>query len=142
MEIKCPICGAPMEADTCSYCGHTEKKAPDMTVNGSTVPVQMQPQQMQQTPQPVQMQPQAAFGTPPFNQTGITPGVSRKSKSVALLLCVFLGGLGAHRFYVGKIGMGIVYLCTLGLFGLGWLIDIILILSGNFQDEFGLPLRQ
>ena len=135
MEIKCPVCGAPMEADTCGYCGYTEKKAPEMTVNANAV-------QTQQIQQLVQMQPQAAFGTPPFNQAGIMPGVSRKSKTTALLLCIFLGTFGAHKFYVGKIGMGLVYLCTLGLFGFGWLIDIILIVSGNFQDEFGLPLRQ
>ena len=137
MEIKCPICGAPMETDTCSYCGHTEKKIPDITVNTNTVPVQQIPQPVQ-----IQPQPQTVFGNPTFTQPGIIPGVSRKSKTTALLLCIFLGGFGAHKFYVGKIGMGIVYLCTLGLFGFGWLIDIILIISGNFQDEFGLPLRQ
>lgn len=51
-----------------------------------------------------------------------------KNKWVALLLCVFLGLLGAHKFYEGKIGMGVLYLFTLGLFGIGWLIDIIAIL--------------
>ena len=45
--------------------------------------------------------------------------------TVELCLCLFLGWAGAHKFYVGKIGMGILYLFTLGLFGFGWIIDTI-----------------
>lgn len=52
-----------------------------------------------------------------------------KSKWVALLLCIFLGLFGAHKFYEGKIGMGILYLLTAGLFCIGWIIDIISILG-------------
>lgn len=48
-----------------------------------------------------------------------------KNKVVALLLCIFLGYLGAHKFYEEKPGMGVLYFFTLGLFGIGWLIDII-----------------
>lgn len=65
------------------------------------------------------------------------PFASPKSKLVTLLLCIFLGGLGAHRFYVGKIGMGILYLCTMGLFGIGVLVDFIMILCGKFSDGDG-----
>lgn len=50
-----------------------------------------------------------------------------KNKWVALLLCIFT--VCGHKFYEGKIGMGIVYLITLGLFGIGWIIDIIALLS-------------
>ena len=73
---------------------------------------------------------------------GIIPGISRKSKTTALLLCIFLGGLGAHRFYVGKVGTGILYLLTVGIFGIGWFVDIIRIATGSFRDEFGLPVKQ
>lgn len=48
-----------------------------------------------------------------------------RNKWVALLLCIFLGGLGVHRFYEGKVFTGLLYLFTLGIFGCGWLFDII-----------------
>ena len=51
-----------------------------------------------------------------------------KNKWTGLFLCLFLGPLGAHKFYEGKVGMGILYLCTVGLFGIGWLIDTISLL--------------
>lgn len=47
-----------------------------------------------------------------------------KSKGAAYLLWFFLGAFGVHRFYLGKIGTGILYLCTLGLCGIGWLVDL------------------
>lgn len=59
-------------------------------------------------------------------------GVRTKNKWVAFLLCVFLGYFGAHKFYEGKAGMGILYLLTFGLFGIGWFIDcIVLLLKPN-----------
>lgn len=56
-------------------------------------------------------------------------GVYAKNKWVAFLLCLFLGYLGAHKFYEGKVGMGILYLFTFGLFGIGWFFDCIALLS-------------
>lgn len=84
---------------------------------------------------------QIVINNSPQNTMGFTPGISRKNKIVALLLCIFLGYFGAHKFYVGKVGMGILYLFTMGFFGIGWLIDVILIATGSFKDEFGLPLK-
>ena len=66
--------------------------------------------------------------------------VSHHSRTVTLLLCLFLGGFGAHRFYVGKSGSAVLQLfltvfCGVGFFW--WLIDIIMILAGSFTDNFG-----
>ena len=63
--------------------------------------------------------------------TNVNPamfGVRVKIKWVAFLLCLFLGYIGAHKFYEGRIGMGILYLLTVGLFGIGWFIDCIILL--------------
>ena len=51
-----------------------------------------------------------------------------KNKWVAFMLCLFLGYVGAHKFYEGKAGKGILYLFTVGLFGIGWMIDTIALL--------------
>ena len=55
-------------------------------------------------------------------------GGKPKNKWVAFLLCLFLGWMGAHKFYEGKIGMGVLYLLTFGLLGIGWLVDCVLLL--------------
>jgi hypothetical protein len=62
---------------------------------------------------------------------------SEKSRAVALALCIPLGVFGAHRFYVGKIGTGLLMLCTLGGLGLWYLYDLITIASGEFRDSDG-----
>ncbi len=69
---------------------------------------------------------------------------SDKSKLTALILCLigFLGVAGLHRFYVGKIGTGILYLLTGGIFGIGTIIDLIIIATGGFRDNSGTALRQ
>lgn len=64
-------------------------------------------------------------------------GYVHKSRWVAFFLCLFLGPLGIHRFYVGKTGTGIIWLCTFGFFGIGWILDLIFILFGGFRDKAG-----
>ncbi|MFI6323090.1 TM2 domain-containing protein [Nonomuraea sp. NPDC050556] len=66
----------------------------------------------------------------------------QKSWIVAVLLCFFFGVLGVHRFYVGKIGTGILQLVTLGGFGIWVIVDFVVILIGKFTDKQGQPLAK
>lgn len=62
---------------------------------------------------------------------------SEKDWLVTLLLCIFFGGIGVHRFYAGKIGTGILQLITLGGCGIWTLVDLIMIIIGSFTDKDG-----
>ena len=69
--------------------------------------------------------------------TGYAIERSGKSFTATALLCHFLGVFGIHRFYVGKILTGILMLLTFGAFGIWTLIDLIIVLTGNFKDASG-----
>ena len=130
MSVKCSVCGADVSGSECNYCGNTIST---------------------ETPPPVQaaqpLQPQVIYATPP--QTIVVnqmvqqeQQISKKSRWVAFVLAFFLGGLGIHRFYVGKVGTGILWLLTAGFVGIGWLIDIIMTATGSFKDKYGLVLQK
>lgn len=59
----------------------------------------------------------------------------------AILICLFLGGFGVHRFWVGKIGAGILMLLTPGGLGVWTLIDLIMIITGKFTDPEGRVIK-
>ena len=73
----------------------------------------------------------------PYNQS-YASNISPKNKWIALLLCLFGGFLGLHRFYVGKIGSGIAYIFTWGLLYIGAIVDCVMILCDKFTDADGL----
>ena len=74
-------------------------------------------------------------GKPMFDASG--QPASPKSRLVALLLILLFNVLGIQRFYVGKIGTGILYLITLGGLGIWFLIDLVMIIVGSFKDKQG-----
>lgn len=66
---------------------------------------------------------------------------SDKNFLATLLFSLLLGSLGVHRFYVGKIGTGILMLLTLGGLGIWWLIDLIMVACGAFRDKQGFLIK-
>jgi len=68
-------------------------------------------------------------------------GTSDKGFVPTVMLCFFLGALGIHRFYVGKIGTGIVQLLTFGGLGIWALVDFIMVVTGNFKDGQGMTIK-
>ena len=73
--------------------------------------------------------------------TAAAPAQSRRSFVATLLLAILVGPLGIHRFYVGKVGTGILHLVTLGLLGIWTLVDVVLIVVGRFRDSDGAFVR-
>lgn len=66
----------------------------------------------------------------------------QKSWLAAFLLCTFLGGIGIHRFYLNKVGTGLLMMFTFGMLGIWTLIDWFVILFGAMRDKEGRPLRK
>lgn len=106
----CKFCGAriPMDAVVCTHCGR-----------------QVEMLQSQQNNQPIVIN----NTTTQSNNQNVVVGTGRpKNKLTAVLLCLFLGEFGVHRFYEGKILTGLLWMFTVGLFGIGWLVDLIILL--------------
>ena len=127
-ERVCPQCGAPIDptATECKYCGEklvAQQTAQSINTNNAA-------------PQPQVIIQQAAPQAQPVYVTGINPSWPIKSKVAAGILGILLGGIGAHKFYLGKIGMGILYvcLCWTGIPAVIGLIEGIIILCSNDEN--------
>jgi TM2 domain-containing membrane protein YozV len=121
MDKICPNCGSQASGAKCEYCG---TQIPQQAVTNSP--------------------PKSYAAPPPIAQ----PSAQADDRWLILLvLSIFLGGLGVDRFYVGKVGTGILKLlitiCSLGtLCWIWWIIDIILIATGKFTDSEGRAIVQ
>ncbi len=133
---KCPICGAPMQGASCEYCGYKERveNLPETkrNVRAASVYVNNVPLNYSQSPM---LRNKNCYVAPNGDI------YSNKSRLAAALLCIFLGYLGIHRFYTGKIFTGLIYMFTAGLFGVGIVVDLVRILCGTFNDKYGFKLR-
>ena len=108
-----------------------------------------EPQSQYGQPQPQYGQPQQQYGQPQQQygqpQYGFPPGqnyaqAQPKDWLTTLLLCIFLGWLGVHRFYTGHIVIGVIQLLTVGGCGIWVLVDFIMILTDSYKDSNGFPL--
>lgn len=125
-DNKCPQCGAPIDPDAmeCRYCG--ERLVVQRTLQ--------QERQAQPQPQVVYVQqPQAAPQQP---SSGIDPSWPIKSKVAAGLLGIFLGGIGIHKFYLGRIGAGVasILFCWTGIPELVGFIEGIVYLCSSDEN--------
>lgn len=123
-ELRCDGCRAKLSPTdenikfiTCDWCRETNKN-PNFKETLSTMATEETPSK-----NPTFNHPNSETPAP-----GRTPTGRPVNKWVAFVICFFLGYFGAHKFYEGKITIGILYFFTLGLFGIGWVIDLIIIL--------------
>ena len=111
----CQHCGSVIDAE-CVVCPKCGKQVSDLRQNPYQQPYQ---------------QPNIIINNANNMNTANAYGFygQPKDKWVAVLLCFFFGVVGAHKFYEGKVGMGLVYICTGGLCGIGALFDLIVLLG-------------
>ena len=128
--MYCPNCGIELPENTqyCEYCG-TEQSVKNQSNETRTTHTTSTIEVNVTNPNP----------RPTYSNYG---NVSPKSRLVVIILWFFFGVLGVHYFYAGRIGMGLLWLITGGFFGIGWIIDILVILSGSFKDSFGRPITR
>lgn len=127
-EKICPKCNNHYYTKACPECGYTDLNTGLVQQESYTSLYNSPPPQYSSSYQQYSPPPAQYSYTPPQYQSYQT-GYGQKDKTVALILCIFFGFFGAHKFYENKPGIGILYFFTAGLFGIGWFIDIIALLS-------------
>ncbi len=133
--MKCPNCGAEIgHGDRyCKYCGGSVEVRPQP----APVPQQITVHVNQPAPQVVEV-----HHYHEVERTLYVPQrlVSPKSRPVSLILCLGFGLLGVHKFYEGKVALGLLYLFSCGLLGFGVVVDLLRLLLGRPVDGRGLPI--
>lgn len=121
--MKCPNCGGKATGKFCPFCGVElpDSESPNSNKNKATrTTVTTKVEKVPVSSRRGELPPQC---------------ISPKNRVITLILNLFLGLFGGHHFYVGRWGMGLLYLFTFGLFGIGTFIDFVLILFGAFKDS-------
>ena len=145
--MKCPVCDNENTSMLCPCCGFDASrdygKYPTLGTVGPipSVSALQKQRQKKQKPKPKKDTPPTTTAKPkpkndppvPKQTTRVTTappptGAVPKNKWIAFCLCFFLGIFGAHKYYEGKIRMGLLYTFTYGLFGYGWLFDVFALL--------------
>ena len=104
-------------------------------------PSQYPPQQQYGQPQYQQQYGQPQYQQPQYGQQQYSYAQSQqKDWLTTLLLCLFLGWIGVHRFYTGHTVIGVIQLLTVGGCGIWTLVDLIMILTNSYRDSNGFPL--
>ena len=125
--MRCPYCGAETHGNICEYCDSELTEFTSNNIAGEVRTVGSNAVYQQPDSQP--------FSEILSSASYVDEEYSDKKKTTALLLCIFLGWLGIHNFYTGKWIWGIVYLLTHGLWGVGVLVDIIMIATDKYKDK-------
>lgn len=130
--MKCPNCGGEGTGKFCEYCGsELPKSAPDQVVNDNSQTV---------------INNYYYGGTPVGTQTVINSANSQNvsslgtNRTVMIILTVFFGYLGIQYFLTNRIGMGLLYLFTFGLCGVGYVVDIVRVATGTFPGMSAAPV--
>ncbi len=125
---QCTHCGAWGNEDICPYCdcempGVKRKRAEKEKAAAAAAATRRERAESEDytAPEP------ASGSFVPFSNR----------RTITLILCIFGGFFGLHYFYNRRIGKGVLYLFTVGLFYIGWFVDIVLILLGKFKDKNG-----
>lgn len=134
--MRCPNCNAELSGNRCEYCGSVfstaSAEANVPADHDYTYPEVLTDQYRTEAD---------SFNSYSDHEEYFDENTSHKSKIAALLLCFFFGFYGVHYFYVGRFGMGILYFLTYGFCGVGWIVDIVRILLGQFKDANEFALR-
>ena len=120
--------GNIIDQNNTKYCKHCGERIPIDAIICTRCGRQVEEMNMNNNGQPIIINNNTSSSASANIMNGM-PMRREINKWTAFLLCLFLGVLGGHKFYEGKVGMGILYIFTCGLFGIGAIIDLIVILT-------------
>lgn len=124
--MRCTSCGAEADSKFCPYCGsQMPYSGPEQVYTDNSQQTIINNYYVNPNAMPMAGNPNMGYCSP-------------KSRAITLLLAVCTGYFGGHYFYLGRWGMGLLYFFTVGLFGIGYIVDIFRGLVGAIPDSRGL----